>query len=566
MSGDMAIDLLVNQYHETRDGVRLAADIIRPSKPGRYPVILMRTPYDKIVAQTNNYAPPHWFARHGYVVVTQDVRGRGASGGEFYPFAHEADDGVDCIEWARDLSFSNGRVGMYGLSYPGVTQMQAARMAPEGLRSIAPAMTSADYHDGWTYRGGALELAFAKSWATLLAMSGARRANASETYRALASSYALAEYDDLPLVSTEPLASCGFAPFFRDWLEHPTRDDYWTRWALEPSYGNITAAGLHVGGWWDIFLKGTLANFTGMKAAGSGIQRCVIGPWTHAIDESQLRCPSLGGIVANPLDDLLAKWFDLTLRDGTDMLPQEPVQLYVLRGNRWLGFDAWPPPGSQQMSWFLDSDGKANSDRGDGRLASDQLVGGPPDTYVYDPLAPVPSVGGASCCSELVAPMGPAWQAPVEALNDVLVYTTTPFTKAVVLAGPVSVVVFASTSGSDTDLVCRLCVVDRDGRSLNISDGILRGRYREGLDHEAFIEPNYVYEYAVELQPICVEVHPGEKLRLQITSSGFPRWDRNMNTGGRGWLEGCENAVVARQSIYHTDLYPSRLTMAAVDM
>jgi len=561
-----SIELIEGVTHPTRDGAALlAADVFRPAKPGRYPTIVMRTPYDRRWAQTNNYAPPHWFAERGFVVVVQDVRGRGTSTGEFYPFAHEADDGEDCIYWAAGLPYSNGAVAMYGLSYPGATQLQAARRAPEPLVSIAPAMTSADYHEGWTYRGGALELAFAKSWAEMLAMATALRLGRNDQYRSLAASYAASDYSYLPLTSLQPLRESGLAPYFFDWLDHPDRDGYWRKWSLRESYSTMTAAALHVGGWWDIFLSGTLTNFAGMsRAAGTGEQYCVVGPWTHAIDESQNHRPGLGGVVANPLDDLLLDWFDHTLRGATLQNDPAPVRLFVLRANRWLGLESWPPPGAVQQDWFLDSGGRANSDRGDGRLVDTPPSQSSPDRYVADPLAPVPSIGGASCCTNLIAPMGPAPQAPVETLNGVLVYTSEPVSETVLIAGPVSAVVYAATSARDTDIVCRLCIVDRAGRSVAVSDGILRGRYRKGLDKQTPTTPHEVNEYRIELQPTCVEIRAGERIRLQVTSSAFPRWDVNTHTGRVIATDEPSDAVVAMQEVIHDQTCPSRLIITVL--
>lgn len=563
MTGETAaaIELLENRSHTTDDGVELVADIYRPTAPGRYPTLLMRTPYNKTLAQLNNYAPPEWFARQGYAVVVEDVRGRGRSGGEFYPFATEASDGEQSVAWASELSFSNGRVGMYGLSYPGVTQMQAARSGTAPLTSIAPAMTSADYHQGWTYRGGALELSFATSWARMLAKGDALKAGDAVAYSALARSYGAGDYNDLPLSATQPLADLGVARYFFDWLSHPDRDEYWTRWALHDSYATMTVPGLHIGGWWDIFLEGTFQNFAGMRATGRAQQRCVVGPWTHAIDESQLHCPKLTGIIPNPLDDLMAAWFDHTLRGATDTLPDAAVRLYVVRGDRWLSTNDWPPNNLEQQTWFLASGGKANADRGDGRLLLDGAAAGPPDTYVYDPLSPVPSIGGASCCSNEVSPMGPADQSAIECLSSVLIYTSPPFDATRVVVGEVGVVLHAATSGVDTDFVCRLCVVDRAGRSINISDGILRGRYREGLDKQVPTMPSEIVEYTIALQPVTVQVAAGERLRLQVTSSAFPRWDRNLNTGAANADDGPAAAVVVRQHVFHDAQNPSRLVV-----
>jgi putative CocE/NonD family hydrolase len=556
---------LLEQSWRTRDGVAMAADVFRPLGPGRYPVLLMRTPYDRRRAQSSSYASPYWFARHGFVVVVEDVRGRGESEGEFAPFEHELADGHESVEWAASLPWSNGRVAMYGLSYAGVTQMQAAVSAPPSLASIAPAMTSSEYYEGWTYRGGALELAFAVSWAVSLGQDVARRAGDAGAFNLLATTYdrelALA-YAALPLSELAPLRSHPYTPFFRDWLDHPTNDGYWRRWALQQRYDRIAASGLHIGGWWDIFLAGTLENFTGITAATTTTQRCVVGPWTHAIDESQLHCGRMGGVVPNPLDRWHLDWFNHTLRDADDPWKQ-PVNLYVLRADRWLATTTWPPPDTKEETWFLASDGLANSDRGDGRLEQQAPESSPPDVFTYDPLSPVPSLGGASCCSAAIAPMGPAAQARIEASNDVLIYTTEPFERDRLLDGRPVVALHVTSTAPDTDFVARLCVVDTTGLSVNAADGIQRVGAL-AVDGEP-IDLSTPTRITISLQPLCVHVGRGERLRLQITSSSFPRWDRNFNTAKAPATCGPFDAVIARQHVLHDRDHRSALLIGVLE-
>ena len=331
-----------------RDGTVLFADIYRPVTDALLPVLLMRSPYDKRNATSPfGHAHPIWYASQGYVVVVQDARGRVASEGEFYPYLHESADGYDTVEWAARLPGSDGRVGMWGFSYVGATQMLAATQRPPSLAAIAPAFTASQYYEGWTYNGGALSLAFILYWANLLAIDTAQRAEDRPAFEALGTSLAEAPgwYWFTPLKEYPPLRD-GYAPWFYDWLEHCSYDDYWKRWSIDEDYSRITVPALHVGGWYDVFISGTVRNFSGLRAeAGSEAaregQKLLLGPWTHMPwtpqGAAEGRPPDTIGI-----DDWHLRWFDQMIKGKDTGVLDSPVTVHLYNGG-WRHYDDWPP-------------------------------------------------------------------------------------------------------------------------------------------------------------------------------------------------------------------------------
>lgn len=561
-------DVMLERDVECRldDGVVLRADVYRPFVEGVAPVLLMRLPYNKTHAGANwGYAHPAWYASRGYVVVVQDVRGRFASEGEFTPFAHEAGDGYESVEWAARLQGSNGAVGMYGFSYPGATQLLAATRQPPSLRAIAPGFTSSQFYDGWTYTGGALSLAMMIGWASFLGVESARRLHDETAHARLLGALAAAPalYWKLPLRDHLPLFDV-HAPYVRDWLEHDAYDDYWRATAIDEDYSRVTVPALHVGGWYDIFHEGTVRNFRGISEAHAGStvaaqQKLLIGPWQH----SPWRAISVGprsDLGANAVDDWHLRFFDQVLKGKPAGIFDAPGRVFVL-GEDWRDIDAWPPSGSVDTSWYLHSCGRANSAYGDGALTAERPGDEHADLYLYDPLMPSESHGGHSCCAETIAPMGPADQEPYEATKTVLVYTSPPLEQDIVLLGDARVDLFASSSARDTDFTARLCVVDRDGRSTNLKEGIIRARLRDSLSEPSLLEPDAVYRYSISLGPVGIRLAAGQRIRLDISSSDFPQWDRNLNTGGKFGTEPAMAAVVATQAVFHDRDRPSRLIL-----
>ncbi len=553
-------DVIVERDAECRlrDGTTLRADVYRPAAESELPVLLMRMPYGKTTGGANwGYAHPAWYASHGYVVAVQDVRGRHASDGEFTPFVDESDDGYDSVEWAAGLRGSNGKVGMYGFSYPGATQLLAAVSQPPSLAAIAPGFTASQFYDGWTYSGGALSLASIGAWATFLAVDTARRRGDEAAHAALLGALGAAPslFWQLPLRDYLPLLQ-RHAPYFSDWLQHSSYDDYWRATAVDEDFSRITVPALHTGGWYDIFHAGTVANFRGM---GPAPQKLLMGPWQHSPWRA-IRAEMREDVGANAVDEWHLRFFDEVLRGEASGVFDAQGRVYVMHEG-WRDVDDWPPSSATETTYYLHSDGRANSAYGDGRLSPDAPATEPADVYLYDPLMPSMSHGGHSCCTETIAPMGPADQEPYEASKGVLVYTSEPLERDVVLLGDPEVDLYASSTAVDTDFTSRLCVVDPSGTSTNLKEGIVRARYRDSLTSPALLKPGEVYRYTISLGPIGVRIAAGSRIRLDVSSSDFPQWDRNLNTGGEPAAEPASAAVVATQAVFHDAARPSRLRL-----
>jgi putative CocE/NonD family hydrolase len=517
-----------------RDGVTLFADIYRPESGGLLPVLLRRTPYDRNMATSTFH--PEWFARQGYIVVAQDTRGRYRSEGEWYPFLHEAEDGYDTVEWAATIPGSSGQVAMYGASYAGATQMLAATTTPPHLSAMAPAVTASDYYQGWTYEGGALSQAFVQSWTLLLMGNSAMRAGDEEALDDISQAQLTIgrTYGRLPLTDLGGVRSVAkLAPYYLDWLEHPTRDEYWRRWSIRERYARIAAPALHIGGWYDIFLEGTLENFEGLRReaatpeARAG-QRLLVGPWHHAPWTSFSGGVDFGDEGANIANQAMIRWYDHVLKGLPNGAGDEPpVRLFVMGVNRWRFEDDWPLKRAVDTPYYLHSDGGATSFHGDGTLSRQPPGEEPNDVFHYTPAGPVPSAGGHSCCTEALAPMGAYDQRKVEARGDVLCYTSEPLAHDLEVSGWVSCRLWASTTGEDADWTAKLVDVLPDGRALNITDGIIRARFRESLEQPSPIRPGGVYEYTIRMRATSNVFRAGHRIRLEVSSSNFPMFDRN---------------------------------------
>ncbi|MEZ5101277.1 MAG: CocE/NonD family hydrolase [Thermoleophilia bacterium] len=546
-----------------RDGTILRADVYRPARGGPFPVLLQRLPYDKTAAQANvGFAHPSWYARHGYVVVVQDCRGRTASEGEWVPFVHEAEDGYDTIAWAASLPGTTGKVGMYGFSYPGIVQLWAAALRPPALAAICPAFTGSQAYEGWTYRQGALQLGFVGFWATLLELDVARRAGDEARLATLTG--LLGQYPGLNwALPVRSLPGLEDVAWFQDWLAHPEHDDYWRRFSVDEDYGRIAVPALHVGGWYDVFAAGTVQNFARLRdeagaPAARAAQKLLVGPWHHM--PWRPLAGATGEVGPNVVDDWQLRWLDQHLKGIETGVLDAPATVYVV-GDGWRDLDGWPPSGTRQVDWFLHSGGRANTATGDGTLSTEPPGDEPPDVFLHDPSVPTPSLGGHSCCVEGLSPQGPACQAASEALRGVLVYTSAPLERELELVGDVTLTLHAATSAPDTDWTCRLCVVDEGGCSTNLVEGIVRARYRLGTDRAVPIRPGEVLEYEIRLGPVGWRVRAGQRLRVDVSSSDFPQWERNGNTGA---LPGTDTALsfqVATQVVCHDRARPSRIAL-----
>ena len=531
-----------------RDGVTLYADIYRPDGEGLYPTILQRTPYDKTNSLTNTMLDPIRAAKAGFAVVIQDTRGRHASEGEFYAFRDDIDDGYDTVEWAAAQPWSNGKVGMYGASYVGATQWLAATSRPPHLVTIVPTVTASNYHDGWTYQGGAFELGFNMSW-TLLQLTLAnfknvstvqnvpeeRRANLIHDVDNMTESFSYLPTKDFPGLDS------GLAKYYYDWLAHPDFDEYWKRLSIEEHHSEINVPALHFGGWYDIFLGGTIRNYLGMKKSGANEtarnrQRLIIGPWVHGARGTTMAGQHYFGIMADAaaidVDGVHLRWFDHWLNDANNgSVDDAPVRIFVMGDDAWRDEQEWPLARAVETKYYLHSSGKANSKHGDGSLSTVSPQSEAPDVYLYNPDNPVPTAGGALCCNPYFAANGAYDQNAVEERQDVLVYSTPPLEKDTEVTGPVTVTLWASTSTTDTDFTAKLVDVCEAGCARNLTDGIIRARYRDSMSNPTLLEPNRAYCYEIDLWATSNVFKAGHRIRLEVSSSNFPRFDRNTNTG-----------------------------------
>ena len=557
---DLAVER--NVAAKMRDGVTLRADIYRPKAEGKFPVLLVRTPYDK----TGSMGFGLRAAVRGYVVISQDVRGRFESEGEWYPFQHESQDGYDTVEWAAALPYSNGKVGMFGGSYVGATQFLAAIAKPPHLAGICPTVTASNYHDGWTYQGGAFEQWFNESWTTGLAKNTMRR-------RVDAGGNAVGWTKILPLrgypVVEAPEAE-GLAPYFTDWLAHPDFDAYWRQWSIEDHYAQIQVPVLSFAAWYDIFLGGSLKNFVrlkteaGTEAAKRG-QRLAVTVGGHAGQSStgKVGAVEFGNKLPVDSDEVTLRWYDWLLKGEANGVEKEkPVKIFVMGRNEWRDEDDWPLARAKNTRYFLHSSGAANGLGGNGSLSTVAPSEEKPDQYVYDPNDAVPTIGGPLCCGALPTGIGPEDQRPAEARSDVLVYTTPAFAKDTEVTGPVSLDLYVSSSAVDTDFTGMLVDVWPNGFAQNLTSGILRLRYRNSQEKPELANPGEMYHITVDLWATSNVFLAGHKLRLEVSSSNFPRFDRNLNTGEE--QARATRMIKATNVIYHEQARPSALIVPVV--
>jgi putative CocE/NonD family hydrolase len=552
---------------KTRDGVTLYADLYRPSSPGKFPVILMRTPYDKSVNWA--IAPVFKMVPRGYVVILQDVRGRYTSEGEWYPFRHEQADGYDSVEWAAALPYSDGKVGMMGASYVGATQMLAAIARPPHLAAIAPNVTASNYHDNWTYQGGAFEQWFDQNWTSQLAQNTLQRRIGENTNALVGvptlplANYPVFNFGQLP---ADEKLTAAIAPYYLDWLAHPDYDDYWKQWSIEEHFSNIAVPMLQVGGWYDIFNGGTLNNYMGVKAHGATEaartqQHLLIEIGGHAGFGRRIGDVDFGPhATENVYTEVILDWYDFLFKNmKNEFATDKPVKVFVMGANEYHQEDDWPPPQAQRTKYFLHSGGKANSLRGDGSLSTYAPKAEPADAYLYNPANPAPTVGGPLCCDGEHMEPGPRDQRSVENRDDVLVYSTGPLASDLEVTGPVTADLFVKSSAVDTDFTAKLVDVGPDGFAQDLTEGILRMRYAASREHVTLINPGQIYQITVDLWATSNVFLRGHSLRLEISSSNFPRFDRNFNTGED--IKFARNFVSATNSILHDAQHPSALVL-----
>jgi putative CocE/NonD family hydrolase len=552
-----------------RDGVVLRADIYRPETRERLPALVERTPYSKNPGRDDNQF--RRLAARGYVVVVQDTRGRYMSDGVARPH-DEGEDGYDTVEWAAALPSVNGRVGTFGGSYSATTQLIAAPLRPPHLAAMFP---SSSYHSRYdmVFQGGAFYLADGLSWNLGQGADVRRRMHQpdvirdgpigmNEVERQLFSNSWLWH---VPLKTVDAMEVRRFSPAYFEMLSHPSYDAYWKTFDIESRHAEIDVPAYHVTGWYDTLLTGTLRNYTGLRRharsdRSRSAQRLLIGPWTHSrptTGSTRIADVDFGPDAGFPLESLMVDWFDYWLKDApTRVLSRAPVRLFVIGANSWRDEQEWPLARAIATPFFFHSGGRANTLDGDGVLSQVAPSEERSDRFVYDPWNPVPT-GQRGGYSRM-----PTDQQVVERRQDVLVYTTAPLATALEVTGPIEVKLWASSSATDTDFTAKLVDVLPDGTARMLNDGILRARYRNGKTTPALLAPGQPVELTIDVGATSNRFGVGHRIRLEISSSNFPRFDRNPNTG-TAFGESAELRR-AEQTVFHDRERPSRVVLPVV--
>lgn len=572
-----------------RDGVRLSTDLYFPiGAPGPLPVIAIRSPYNK-----NGFQDPpslaHEFAKHGFAVAIQDMRGRFESEGHYIVGRANRDDGYDFISWLAEQPWSNGKIGTYGCSYLGENQLQLAATRHPNHAAAIPQAAGGGY-DG-TYRtfafmdGGAIELASALGW---FHSAGSKTFNrpapesSDSAYREMVQDMQtrppLPQVDlresfwQLPIIGIVRRNGITSSDY-DDFVSHIPGDRYWKSLNYVDDNDRFDVPALHVNSWYDGAVNETLALFNlmsrnAMSARGRDNQFAIISPTAHCLSESAREHTVVGhrdmGDARFPYYQTYVRWFDYWLKgidNGVTDIPK--LQYYLMGAGEWRSADAWPLPGTEFTEYYMHSGGHANTRNGDGTLSTEPPNNEPADRFTYDPANPVPSVGGPICCIGADdAPAGAMNQSEVELRNDVLVYTSAPLEEGVEVTGPLEAILYVSSDARDTDFTVKLVDVQPDGTAYNVQEGILRARFREGFDRVVLIEGREVERLRIDLHATGIWFGRGHRIRVEVSSSNFPRFDRNMNTGGNNYDE--SEWVVAHNAVHHTTEHPSHVILPLV--
>ena len=540
------VDLTVGLKAVMRDGTRLVADVYTPQGAGPWPVLLMRTAYGRDVASSVVYAHPPWYSRRGFLVVVQDVRGRGESEGSYYPFRNDREDGYDSVQWAAALPGSNGCVGLYGFSYQGAVQLFSALDRPPALRALAPHMAAFDFYGGWFYRGGMLDLPNTMGWAAQMLREDARRIG-SPKLAALDAAWGdlPAFFRQLPLRSPGAFADPALPRYAADWLAHSTRDGYWDEFNLLKKTRELGYPMFHLSGWYDIFLRGTIEGFTAM-ARERDDQFLLAGPWVHMPLGTKIAGVDFGPEAAPRVNELVAEWFQYWLQPepAKGPCPLRGVRYFVMGENTWRAGSAWPPRDVREVAYYLQSGGRANSRFGDGRL-SPEAATGPEDVYSYEPEVPVGAAGGTHY-------LGPHELGVQQQSNALLVYTSAALAAPLTIAGTPRCVLHVQAPSPTLDLFARLSRVTTDGRAILLSLGGIRSAVTG------------ITRIEIPLDPVAASFAPGERIRVDVASSAFPLYPRNSGTTDDALdVAGPSHFRRALVSLWHDESRPSAIWLPA---
>ena len=565
-----------------RDGTRLATDVFRPNAPGKFPVLVNRGPYGKDQYIANPDHSTWFFPAHGYIVLSQDCRARFGSEGDYYnPVFQEAADGYDTVEWAATQEWSNGRVGTTGQSYLGATQYTLATTnpLPPHLQTMAPFSASSDFHQSWVcHTGGAMEWGWTVPYAihkgrnTLERLGREDLLSQMDEYVLPPGNFAQPLKDDwynhLPLRDwIDRLQEA--APYLSEYFDEERDGPYWWKANVLKNLSGIKIPMFHVSSWYDIFLEGALNSYQAITNSGGNRlarenQKLLIGPWAHVRPFTQPHTGGAGDIdfgdnAAIELHDFLLRWFDYWLKDSdTGIMEEPPVSLFIMGDNRWRQEKEWPLARTHYTNYYLHSQGSANSSSGDGTLSTTPPMDEQVDQFIYDPNTPVPTLGG----NTLIIPYGVMDHRTLEEREDILVYSTPPVDKTIEITGPITVTLFAASTAKDTDFTAKLVDLRPDGYAQNLQDGIIRARFRTSAAEPSFITPGKVYCFEIDLWSTSHVVQVGHSIRLEISSSNFPRFDRNPNTGAGLGVN--SNMIEAQQTVHHSSNFPSHITLPII--
>ncbi len=536
-----------------RDGVRLATDLYLPESAGKAPVVMTRSPYGR----TGFAGLAETLARAGYVGVWQDVRGRFDSEGDWVPFVHEADDGFDAIQWAATQPWSDGRVFMLGGSYVAMVQWLAASRHNPHLAGLITMVSPGDFYEDFLWEGGAFNFGAAALWTTFVDGRGLVTLDSLPWEQALTR---------LPL--REAVRAVGHDPAaFRQWIAHPTDDAFWRAIRWDGDFSRFDFPVLHIGGWFDVFQKGTVENFRRMttraRPSARSRQHLVIGPWGHTgWENSKVGAVDFGASSVLGMGPMVSRFLDRYARGRTDQtLPA--VRVFLMGANEWREYPSWPAPGTRSVSYYFRGAGRANGSEGDGLLAAERpRADEPADRFRYDPANPVPTTGGGNCCWPNIVAWGPLDQRAVEARPDVLVYSTPPLEEDVQVLGPVQLELWIASSAPNTDFTGKLVDVAPDGFAMNLTDGILRVSHRDGSTRPRPLRPGAPTAITVDLWNTGHVFRKGHRIRVEVSSSNFPRYSRNLNTDALP--ETTATFVVADQTVFHDAARPSRLILPVI--
>ena len=563
-----------------RDGVELATDAWIPSVTPA-PALLVRLPYGKDLPQLLAYGlMPNIFAlvEAGYAVVYQDCRGTFRSGGEFVPMLNEPADGADTIAWLVRQPWCDGNIGSYGASYLGFVQW-ASVSAGAPVKAIAPAVTTTDYYTApWYSEGGAASWHTVQSWTTQMAMIETLRqlGRGSGDLQLLGELTGMMADPQPHLEAMPPSRQPAVEkvwPWWSELLSRPARDTWWQGLSVLDRAEQVTVPALHIGGWFDIFAANTARSFTELRArAGTAEardgQRLIIGPWDH-LNSTGIYPDRRFGLTADAITQDLTgqhvRFFDRWLRDRRGALDgSAPVKIFVMGIDQWRQEQDWPLPDTRYVPYYLHSSGRANTAAGDGELSTQAPAQTATDAFLYDPRRPVPSLGGRLMLPSTANAAGPVDQRPAEARDDVLCFTSAVLTEPLEVTGHVSLTLYASSSAPDTDFTGKLVDVFPDGRAIFLTDGIIRARYRKSLAEPEPLTPGEPCQLNLDLSVTSNVFLPGHRIRLEVSSSNFPRFDRNTNTGGIIADEPADQATTAVNHVLHGPGYPSQLILPVI--